>query len=194
MRVTSRRALSVAMSNGRLGTWKLTGHRFSSSAADSQAVRLRRLERAAAAGSRGPGARQHDRPACLQSPGARVAASTVEPRPVAVSLRRVLSRTRLVLGPRPDSSTGRAGSGRAAHPTPAQRGRLQHRREPRYGHARAYRHKDIGLVVDLGGTNSVAKPLGIELTGLPARRSRAATTCRSSPAREPPASVQRLDP
>ena len=38
-----------------------------------------------------------------------------------------------------------------------------------YGRAREYRHKDLGLVADLGGVNAVAKPLGIELTGLPAK-------------------------
>ncbi|MDN3024380.1 NAD(P)/FAD-dependent oxidoreductase [Streptomyces sp. S.PB5] len=32
-----------------------------------------------------------------------------------------------------------------------------------------YRHKDLGLVVDLGGTDAVSKPLGIELRGLPAQ-------------------------
>ena len=34
---------------------------------------------------------------------------------------------------------------------------------------RPYRHKDLGLVVDLGGTQAVAKPLGIPLSGLPAQ-------------------------
>ncbi len=37
------------------------------------------------------------------------------------------------------------------------------------GRARPYRHKDLGLVADLGGTRAVAKPLGVELTGLPAK-------------------------
>ena len=32
-----------------------------------------------------------------------------------------------------------------------------------------YRHKDLGLVVDLGGTRSVARPLGRDLSGLPAQ-------------------------
>ncbi|HET6911239.1 MAG TPA: NAD(P)/FAD-dependent oxidoreductase [Mycobacteriales bacterium] len=32
-----------------------------------------------------------------------------------------------------------------------------------------YRHRDLGLVVDLGGTRSVARPLGRDLTGLPAQ-------------------------
>ena len=38
-----------------------------------------------------------------------------------------------------------------------------------HGRARAYRHKDLGLVADLGGSKAVAKPLGIEITGLPAK-------------------------
>lgn len=33
---------------------------------------------------------------------------------------------------------------------------------------RPYKHKDLGLVVDLGGRDAVSKPLGIELKGLPA--------------------------
>lgn len=32
-----------------------------------------------------------------------------------------------------------------------------------------YRHKDLGLVVDLGGTDAVSKPMGVELSGLPAQ-------------------------
>ncbi|MFD7923271.1 NAD(P)/FAD-dependent oxidoreductase [Streptomyces sp. NPDC059740] len=32
-----------------------------------------------------------------------------------------------------------------------------------------YRHKDLGLVVDLGGRDAVSKPLGWEVTGLPAQ-------------------------
>jgi len=32
-----------------------------------------------------------------------------------------------------------------------------------------YFHKDLGLVVDLGGPRAVAKPLGIPLSGLPAQ-------------------------
>ncbi|WP_189313136.1 NAD(P)/FAD-dependent oxidoreductase [Streptomyces brasiliensis] len=36
------------------------------------------------------------------------------------------------------------------------------RREP----LRPYRHKDLGLVVDLGGKDAVSKPLGVELRGL----------------------------
>lgn len=34
---------------------------------------------------------------------------------------------------------------------------------------RPYRHKDLGLVVDLGGTDAVSRPLGVELRGLPAQ-------------------------
>ncbi|MFF1533694.1 NAD(P)/FAD-dependent oxidoreductase [[Kitasatospora] papulosa] len=33
----------------------------------------------------------------------------------------------------------------------------------------SYVHKDLGLVVDLGGRDAVAKPLGIELKGMPAQ-------------------------
>lgn len=32
-----------------------------------------------------------------------------------------------------------------------------------------YRHKDLGLVVDLGGTDAVARPLGYEFSGFPAQ-------------------------
>ncbi|MFG3253881.1 NAD(P)/FAD-dependent oxidoreductase [Streptomyces sp. NPDC048172] len=32
-----------------------------------------------------------------------------------------------------------------------------------------YRHKDLGLVVDLGGTDAVARPMGFEMSGLPAQ-------------------------
>jgi NADH dehydrogenase len=38
-----------------------------------------------------------------------------------------------------------------------------------FGRAREYRHNDLGLVADLGGTNAVARPLGVELTGVPAK-------------------------
>jgi NADH dehydrogenase len=37
------------------------------------------------------------------------------------------------------------------------------------GTARAYRHHDLGLAADLGGRHGVARPLGIPLTGVPAR-------------------------
>ncbi|MCI2238500.1 NAD(P)/FAD-dependent oxidoreductase [Paenibacillus sp. TRM 82003] len=37
------------------------------------------------------------------------------------------------------------------------------------GQAKDYVHKDLGLVADLGGLTAVAKPLGVELTGLPAK-------------------------
>ncbi|WP_007511717.1 NAD(P)/FAD-dependent oxidoreductase [Pseudofrankia saprophytica] len=37
-----------------------------------------------------------------------------------------------------------------------------------YGKARPYRHRDLGFVVDLGGTDAVANPLGIHLSGVPA--------------------------
>lgn len=32
-----------------------------------------------------------------------------------------------------------------------------------------YRHRDLGLVADLGGTSAVARPFGLPLTGLPAK-------------------------
>lgn len=32
-----------------------------------------------------------------------------------------------------------------------------------------YRHRDLGLVADLGGTKAVARPFGLPLTGLPAK-------------------------
>ncbi|MFI9829053.1 NAD(P)/FAD-dependent oxidoreductase [Streptomyces sp. NPDC051913] len=39
----------------------------------------------------------------------------------------------------------------------------------RGGSTTPYVHKDLGLVVDLGGRDAVSKPLGIELRGLPAQ-------------------------
>jgi NADH dehydrogenase len=38
-----------------------------------------------------------------------------------------------------------------------------------YGRPVAYRHRDLGLVADLGGRSAVAKPLGLPLTGLAAK-------------------------
>jgi NADH dehydrogenase len=40
-----------------------------------------------------------------------------------------------------------------------------------YGHGRRrpYRHHDLGFVVDLGGTQAAANPIGLPLTGLPAK-------------------------
>lgn len=35
--------------------------------------------------------------------------------------------------------------------------------------ARPYYHKDLGLVVDLGGWDAVSKPMGVEMTGFPAQ-------------------------
>ena len=37
------------------------------------------------------------------------------------------------------------------------------------GRARPYRHRDLGLVADLGGWDAVARPLGLPLTGPPAK-------------------------
>jgi NADH dehydrogenase len=34
---------------------------------------------------------------------------------------------------------------------------------------RRYKHHDLGFVVDLGGTQAAANPLGIPLSGLPAK-------------------------
>ncbi|MCX5395400.1 NAD(P)/FAD-dependent oxidoreductase [Streptomyces sp. NBC_00102] len=39
----------------------------------------------------------------------------------------------------------------------------------RGGALQSYVHKDLGLVVDLGGRDAVSKPLGIELQGIPAQ-------------------------
>jgi NADH:ubiquinone reductase (H+-translocating) len=33
----------------------------------------------------------------------------------------------------------------------------------------AYRHRDLGFVVDLGGVKAAADPLGVRLSGLPAK-------------------------
>jgi NADH dehydrogenase len=38
-----------------------------------------------------------------------------------------------------------------------------------HGSPSAYRHRDLGLVADLGRTAGVARPLGVSLTGLPAK-------------------------
>jgi NADH dehydrogenase len=38
-----------------------------------------------------------------------------------------------------------------------------------HGPSRPYRHNDLGLVADLGGTEAVAKPLGVEMSGLAAK-------------------------
>ena len=38
-----------------------------------------------------------------------------------------------------------------------------------YGRAGRYRHRDLGLVVDLGPSFAVANPLGVRLSGLPAK-------------------------
>jgi len=37
-----------------------------------------------------------------------------------------------------------------------------------YGEAKPYRHRDLGFVVDLGGIDAVANPLGLHLAGAPA--------------------------
>jgi NADH dehydrogenase len=38
-----------------------------------------------------------------------------------------------------------------------------------HGTARSYRHHDLGLVADLGRTDAVARPLGVPVTGIPAK-------------------------
>ncbi|MFD9942869.1 NAD(P)/FAD-dependent oxidoreductase [Nonomuraea sp. NPDC059023] len=38
-----------------------------------------------------------------------------------------------------------------------------------YGKPRPYKHHDLGLVVDLGGMQAAAQPLGVPLTGFPAK-------------------------
>lgn len=38
-----------------------------------------------------------------------------------------------------------------------------------YGRPRPYRHHDLGLVAELGRTAAVARPLGLPLTGVPAK-------------------------
>jgi NADH:ubiquinone reductase (H+-translocating) len=38
-----------------------------------------------------------------------------------------------------------------------------------FGRRRAYRHHDLGFVVDLGGAKAAANPLGVALSGLPAK-------------------------
>jgi NADH dehydrogenase len=38
-----------------------------------------------------------------------------------------------------------------------------------HGHRRAYKHRDLGFVVDLGGPAAAANPLGVPLAGLPAK-------------------------
>jgi NADH dehydrogenase len=38
-----------------------------------------------------------------------------------------------------------------------------------HGHRRAYRHHDVGFVVDLGGAKAAANPLGVPLSGVVAK-------------------------
>ena len=38
-----------------------------------------------------------------------------------------------------------------------------------HGRRRAYRHRDVGFLVDLGGAQATANPLGLPLSGLPAK-------------------------
>ena len=57
----------------------------------------------------------------------------------------------------------------ARHAPGPQAGRQRHRVAARPARCQPYEHKDLGLVVDLGGRDAVSKPLGIELSGLPAQ-------------------------
>ncbi|MFF1343127.1 NAD(P)/FAD-dependent oxidoreductase [Streptomyces sp. NPDC058290] len=73
----------------------------------------------------------------------------------------------------PDLAAGREG---VVCPPTAQHAQRQGRRAAdnliaalRHQPLQPYRHKDLGLVVDLGGRNAVSRPLGIELRGLPAQ-------------------------
>ena len=38
-----------------------------------------------------------------------------------------------------------------------------------HGRSKEYRHKDLGLVVDLGGKEAAAKPLGVAMSGIAAK-------------------------
>lgn len=77
----------------------------------------------------------------------------------------------------PDLARGAAtGDGVAVCPPTAQHAMRQGRQAARNVAAllrgrptRPYVHRDLGLVVDLGGADAVARPLGAELTGLPAQ-------------------------
>jgi NADH dehydrogenase len=37
-----------------------------------------------------------------------------------------------------------------------------------HGRSKAYKHRDLGFVVDLGGYDAAANPLGVKFTGVPA--------------------------
>jgi NADH:ubiquinone reductase (H+-translocating) len=79
----------------------------------------------------------------------------------------------------PDLAAGEAqgaGDGAPVCPPTAQHAMRQGRRAAlnvaaalRGRPTRPYEHKDLGLVVDLGGLDAVARPLGFELTGLSAQ-------------------------
>jgi NADH dehydrogenase len=76
----------------------------------------------------------------------------------------------------PDLTARPAGAGPTMLPPTAQHAQRQGRILARNvaasygkGRPRAYRHRDLGLVADLGGTAAVARPLGVPLTGRPAK-------------------------
>jgi NADH:ubiquinone reductase (H+-translocating) len=50
-----------------------------------------------------------------------------------------------------------------------------------HGKARAYKHHNLGFVVDLGGRNAIATPLGIKLSGIPAKLAGRAYHLRALP-------------
>ncbi|WP_314175878.1 NAD(P)/FAD-dependent oxidoreductase [Streptomyces winkii] len=75
----------------------------------------------------------------------------------------------------PDLSEGGGDGGPVCPPT-AQHAMRQGRRAARNVAAvlrgrptRPYEHRDLGLVVDLGGLDALARPLGVELSGVPAQ-------------------------
>lgn len=114
----------------------------------------------------------------------------VAPSPLVASLGLPLRKGRLVVAPDlavagaagvwaagdaaavPDLAAGRKGRDLPDTPPTAQHAQRQGTAVARnvaaslgVGTARAYRHRDLGLVADLGGWDAVAKPLGIPLSG-----------------------------
>ncbi|HEV2637762.1 MAG TPA: FAD-dependent oxidoreductase [Actinocrinis sp.] len=76
----------------------------------------------------------------------------------------------------PDLARQRTGTAGAVCPPTAQHAQRQGRIAAenvvaalRGTNRRQYYHRDLGLVVDLGGPRAVARPLGIQLSGLPAQ-------------------------
>jgi NADH dehydrogenase FAD-containing subunit len=101
-----------------------------------------------------------------------VAGGVLDLRRIAVPLQSALPGVRVLLGTvdQVDLHTG------PAHPMTAQHAVRQGRRAARnlaaslgHGRRRAYRHHDLGFVVDLAGAKAAANPLGVPLSGLPAK-------------------------